>query len=136
MRAQASAVARDRQLKNDKYDEAVDVSQSMDQSAVMGGARPGAGAKGQAPASVASSGAASSAAAGKQPAASTASEEKTNSYLNKPFDEALEFSQSSSGESIDTRGSQRPKKLSADAKQSAPVAQQVHIIHSIGACFF
>jgi hypothetical protein len=117
---QASS-ARERQLKNDKYDEAVDVSQSMDQSAVMGGGRAGGagGAKSQAP----SAAAAASSAVGK-PAVS-ASDEKTNSYLNKPFDEALEFSQSSSGESIDTRGSQRPKKSSTEAKQSAPPAQQV-----------
>jgi hypothetical protein len=93
----------------------------MDQSAVMGGGRAGGvpGAKSQAP-----SAAATTASAVGKPAVS-ASEEKTNSYLNKPFDEALEFSQSSSGESIDTRGSHRPKKSSSEAKQSSLAAQQV-----------
>lgn len=89
---------------NDKYDEAVDVSQSMDQGMKMeeekkgtdGGVSPSRG-----------------------PNMSALPEEKTNSFMNKPFDEALEFSQSNSDESVDTRGGDHKAAPRMDAKSNA-----------------
>jgi hypothetical protein len=88
---------------NDKYDEAVDVSQSMDQGAKM---EP----EGKSP--------------DRTPNMSSLPEEKSNSFMNKPFDEALEFSQSNSDESVDTRGSGGKSKAQArvEAKGGAPAA--------------
>lgn len=93
---------REKKLKNDKYDEAVEISQSFDQMAV-------------------------SAAAAKSKLMNNSDEKeskggnggmmkkgndqsKSQSVLNKPFDEALEFSHSGSDESVDTRASQKQKK--------------------------
>jgi hypothetical protein len=48
---------------------------------------------------------------------------KSQSVLNKPFDEALEFSQSGSDDSVDTRLSERKGKAKpAEAKTSGPSA--------------
>lgn len=55
----------------------------------------------------------------------SAADEKSNSFMNKPFDEALEFSQSNSDESVDTRGSnadKHRKKNVAETKQPMPSA--------------
>jgi hypothetical protein len=52
---------------------------------------------------------------------------KSQSVLNKPFDEALEFSQSGSEESVDTRASQTKnymnEKLHSDSKPSSQTQQ-------------
>lgn len=87
---------------NDKYDEAVDVSQSMDQGMKMEEDKRGPGA-GEA----------------KAPQMSALPEEKTNSFMNKPFDEALEFSQSNSDESVDTRGGDHKQSARPEAKATA-----------------
>jgi len=69
---------REEKLANDKYDEAVEVSQSMDVSPQ------------------------------KMPRKPLESGDKNSaSITNKPFDEALEFSQSGSDESVDTRASEK-----------------------------
>ena len=97
---------RAQKLLNDKYDEAVEVSQSMDQ---------GMGMKMEAEEKGSATGGASS-----RPNITSLPEEKTNSFMNKPFDEALEFSQSNSDESVDTRGGDmaRNNNYSSDAKKS------------------
>lgn len=84
---------------NDKYDEAVDVSQSMDQGMKMEDEKKG-------PASP------------KVPNMTSLPEEKTNSFMNKPFDEALEFSQSNSDESVDTRGGDHKPAPRTEAKST------------------
>jgi hypothetical protein len=43
---------------------------------------------------------------------------KSRGVLNKPFDEALEFSQSGSDDSVDTRQSQTKEKTESDRKKS------------------
>lgn len=43
---------------------------------------------------------------------------KSRGVLNKPFDEALEFSQSGSDDSVDTRLSQKKGKTDSDRKKS------------------
>lgn len=91
---------------NDKYDEAVDVSQSMDQGAKMDEDKR----------------VSSSSASPKAPHMTSLPEEKTNSFMNKPFDEALEFSQSNSDESVDTRGGDRKQGQRPEAKSAAPVS--------------
>lgn len=60
--------------------------------------------------------------AGRGASMSALPEEKTNSFQNKPFDEALEFSQSNSDESVDTRGGDRKPVVQprTEAKQAAP----------------
>lgn len=97
---------RAQKLLNDKYDEAVEVSQSMDQ---------GMGMKMEPEEKGSATGGASS-----RPNITSLPEEKTNSFMNKPFDEALEFSQSNSDESVDTRGGDmaRNNNYSSDAKKS------------------
>jgi intraflagellar transport protein 46 len=102
---------RERKLENDKYDEALDVSQSMDYKG-SSPPRGAAGAKGtgsdQKPSSLGRGGDS----AGAKP------------IMNKPFDEALDISQSGSDDSVDTqRGSKQV--LDAGAKgEPAPVAPQ------------
>lgn len=44
---------------------------------------------------------------------------KSRGVLNKPFDEALEFSQSGSDDSVDTRQSQKNSKTESERKKSA-----------------
>jgi hypothetical protein len=75
---------REQKLANDKYDEAVEVSQSMDQHATP----PPKNTRGG---------------GGDDKASKQTDSTKSNSILNKPFDEALEISQSGSEESIDTQ---------------------------------
>ena len=102
---------KERQLKNEKYDEAVDISQSLDDRTNYG-----AGDK--------SSSRNHDEKGSDSRTMSKASEQtKSQSVLNKPFDEALEFSQSGSDESVDTRASQKKKpepKSSAQILSSAP----------------
>jgi hypothetical protein len=86
---------RERKLKNDKYDEAVEISQSFDQMAVSAAAAKKQGynqhdEKGES-----------------KGMRKNNDQTKSQSVLNKPFDEALEFSQSGSEESVDTRASQK-----------------------------
>jgi hypothetical protein len=114
---------KERKLTNDIYDEAVEVSQSMEQSAAAPKLRvqPTAGAKGS------SSNFEDRDAKG---LSKTNDQSKSQSVLNKPFDEALEFSRSGSDESVDTRGSSpghHPHKAatpaaSAPAPTAAPTA--------------
>lgn len=70
------------------------MSQSMDQGAKSGGGGPGSDAKG-----IPSRG-----------LASGSEQTKSQSILNRPFDEALEFSHSGSDESVDTRASEKKGK--------------------------
>ena len=119
---------KERKLRNDKYDEAIEVSQSVDQS--MASPKKGPRQKTMqegAPKGMLKGG----------------EQSKSQSVLNKPFDEALEFSQSGSDESVDTvsdkkllsKQSQQPKPLeskpivsaatSTQGKQSIPQMQQV-----------
>jgi intraflagellar transport protein 46 len=69
---------REEKLANDKYDEAVEVSQSMDVSPQKMSRKP-----------------------------LESGDKNSASITNKPFDEALEFSQSGSDESVDTRASEK-----------------------------
>lgn len=96
---------RERKLRNDKYDEAVDVSQSMDQGA--GAAPKGARASGG-----------DDVKSGGRGMTKGTEQTKSQSVLNKPFDEALEFSQSGSDDSVDTRTSDKKgnKKDYSEAK--------------------
>lgn len=98
---------REKQLKNDKYDEAVEVSQSMDQSHSI--------APAQAKASYDDK-------ESEQRTMKRGNDTtKSQALLNRPFDEALEFSQSGSDESVDTRASQVKKKKQQEAKSSAQI---------------
>jgi intraflagellar transport protein 46 len=114
--ARAKQVEKERKLKNDKYDEAIDVSQSMDQSGAVAKpiiSKPNDDKKDSKTVPTTTG----------KPQMSSLPEEKTNSFTNKPFDEALEFSQSNSDESVDTRGShgksvKRPKETT-EKKQPA-----------------
>lgn len=97
---------RERMLKNDRYDEAVEVSQSLDQvnlAAAMknAGASNGPGAKSDIKAGFNND---SKVGSGDAKALLRTNTEQTRSQsvINKPFDEALEFSHSGSDESIDT----------------------------------
>lgn len=82
-------------MKNDKYDEAIEVSQSVDQSAAFS---PKKGARGNSDAPSTSKG-----------LVRGGEQSKSQSVLNKPFDEALEFSQSGSDESVDTVNEKKKK---------------------------
>ncbi len=83
-------------MKNDKYDEAMDLSQSVDPVAMT------------APSKIKLHGGYDDKDAKSLKKGNDQS--KSQSVLNKPFDEALEFSRSGSEESIDTRASQKIKK--------------------------
>lgn len=98
---------REKQLKNDKYDEAVEVSQSMDQSYHI--------APAQAKASY------DDKEYEQRTTKKTNEQNRSQTLLNKPFDEALEFSQSGSDESVDTRASQVKKKKQQEQKSSAQI---------------
>jgi len=98
---------REKQLKNDKYDEAVEVSQSMDQSHHI--------APAQAKASY------DDKEYEQRTTKKTNEQNRSQTLLNKPFDEALEFSQSGSDESVDTRASQVKKKKQQEQKSSAQI---------------
>ena len=85
---------KEQKLQNDKYDEAVDVSQSIDQGHLAGGK------------DFKSSGRSDDI---KSPEARylprSLDQSRSHGVLNKPFDEALEFSQSESDDSVDTKQS-------------------------------
>ncbi|KAJ1431834.1 intraflagellar transport complex B protein 46 C terminal-domain-containing protein, partial [Ochromonadaceae sp. CCMP2298] len=116
---------RERQLKNDKYDEAVEVSQSLDQTNLAppkgrgGGGGEGMGRVGGHDMEDM-----------KEAKGMTANNElsKSQAVLNRPFDEALEFSASGSDGSVDTRGSspghhrhqKSPDQEKASPQESAP----------------
>ena len=97
---------RERKLRNDKYDEAVDVSQSMDKGAPTkphGGAKSSGGERDSK-----GNGDAKGGGGGAPRGLTTGSEQtKSQSILNRPFDEALEFSHSGSDESVDTKASDK-----------------------------
>mmetsp|Transcript_31727 Transcript_31727/g.53521 ORF Transcript_31727/g.53521 Transcript_31727/m.53521 type:complete len:513 (-) Transcript_31727:99-1637(-) len=98
---------KEKQLKNDKYDEAVEVSQSLDHGAMAAAAaksRPqaGVGAKGAPVNEVEDNGDDGGSDAKGMNKGNELS--KSQSVLNKPFDEALEFSRSGSDDSVSTRG--------------------------------
>lgn len=117
---------REQKLMNDQYDEAVEVSQSMDQAVSKGpppshaSAKPTFGGGG----------------------AKMTEGSRSVSVTDKPFDEAFEFSQSGSEESVDTRTSdkipaQAPRidvmasqtqapRQAQPAYQQAPAAQRKH----------
>lgn len=82
---------KERKLKNDKYDEAVEVSQSLDQSAVPKSINNNNIANAKNVDSKDSKG-----------LTKNNEQSKSQSILNKPFDEALEFSQSNSDSSVET----------------------------------
>ena len=90
---------RERQLKNDKYDEAVEISQSLDQSNNYAAApkprpAPAASAKGSSPVEEEAKG-----------MTKKSEMSKSQSVLNNHHDEELEISQSGSDQSVDTVGS-------------------------------
>ena len=133
---------KERKLRNDKYDEAIEVSQSVDQSM----ASPKKGPR-QNPMQDGPSAPKGMVKGGEQ--------SKSQSVLNKPFDEALEFSQSGSDESVDTvndkkllskQAAQQPKHLeakpaapmatSSQGKQSIPQMQQVYFWSYVEIEFF
>jgi hypothetical protein len=100
-------------LRNDRYDEAVDVSQSVDPGAI-------AHSKNEAKAVSSVPDDEKLLGAAKQMLSRTNEQSKSQSVLNKPFDEALEFSQSGSDDSVDTRLSDRKgKSKGAEAKSSS-----------------
>lgn len=88
-------------MKDDKYDEAVEVSQSMDQSHSIAQA-PAKARTHQAPATKKSSAPPQEEAKG---LTKNAEMSKSQSITNNHFDEALEFSRSGSDQSVDTVGS-------------------------------
>jgi hypothetical protein len=82
-------------LQNDKYDEAVDVSQSMDQSNIainkdLKRSNYNSDVKSES-----------------NTLHRDSEQSKSHGILNKPFDEALELSQSGSDDSVDTRNSDK-----------------------------
>lgn len=87
-------------MKNDKYDEAVDVSQSIDQSNIA------VGKDFRSP--------------NRNESLRTAPDRRDSDnsmsfgVLNKPFDEALEFSQSGSEKSVETKDSDKRRKSNSD----------------------
>ena len=98
---------RERKLQNDKYDEALDVSQSMD---YKGGSpspekRPTGGSSGGAGEAKGTSG-------GRGGGGS----DQMQPIMNRPFDEALEFSQSGSDDSVDTAPGRGDAKAGARAQ--------------------
>lgn len=107
--------AKERQLKNDKYDEAVEVSQSMDQTAQSIAA----------PKQISSYQSETKDAKNAAPFLGKETDQsKSQSLSNGHFDEALEFSQSGSEESVETRGS-RPNKPRMDRPpEMKPIQQQ------------
>lgn len=115
-------------MKNDRYDEAVEVSQSIDQVALNKGTsgkdnqRLFEGGGGSSKATNSDS---KDAAKGSDPRESKGlvrnEMSKSQSVLNKPFDEALEFSQSGSEESVDTS---QEKSNTKTAQQQAQAQQQ------------
>mmetsp|Transcript_9080 Transcript_9080/g.20018 ORF Transcript_9080/g.20018 Transcript_9080/m.20018 type:complete len:265 (-) Transcript_9080:162-956(-) len=110
------------QLKNDKYDEAVEVSQSMDPSypSATAGAKP----QPKAPAAPAKPGPEDYGDA--KGMSKTNEMSKSQSVLNRQYDEALEFSASGSDKSVDTRGD------GAHAHhQKSPVASSAAVLSSI-----
>jgi len=86
---------KERKLKNDKYDEAVEVSQSLDQKALANMTK----AKLQSEEKEVSKG-----------MKKGTEQTKSQSVMNKHFDEALEFSHSGSDDSVDTKSADKPKK--------------------------
>ena len=86
---------KERKLKNDKYDEAVEVSQSLDQKALANMSK----AKLQSEEKEVSKG-----------MKKGTEQTKSQSVMNKHFDEALEFSHSGSDDSVDTKSADKPKK--------------------------
>ena len=86
-------------MQNDKYDEAVDVSQSIDQSNLAGGK------------DIKLSGQSDDMKSPQMRSLPRNSDQsRSHGVLNKPFDEALEFSQSGSDDSVDTKQSERKGK--------------------------
>ena len=107
---------RERKLQNDKYDEAVEVSQSMDQSSIAAGKE-----------SKISKMAEDSKTADARILQKDSEQTRSRGVLNKPFDEALEFSQSGSDDSVDTRQSEKKPESGSSAKSAvvdAPNLQQ------------
>jgi hypothetical protein len=96
-------------MKNDKYDEAVDVSQSMDQSNIA------VGKDHRSPNRNESS----------KTGHDRRDSENSMSFgvLNKPFDEALEFSQSESEKSVETKGSDKRRKSSREQDATTPISE-------------
>jgi hypothetical protein len=105
---------KERKLKNDRYDEAVEVSQSLDQSAL----NPATGKM-----NIQNTRAESKEFREVSDSKGIARNEqsKSQSVLNRPFDEALEFSQSESEESIDTaRGRNLQQQAVRQQQQQQP----------------
>lgn len=92
---------KERKLRNDKYDEAVEISQSMDQNQNHSAMKPKGFADDKETAKGSSLGTLKKG----------NDQSKSQSVLNKPFDEALEFSHSGSDESAHTKKNDKNKKL-------------------------
>lgn len=100
-------VEKERKLKNDKYDEVVEVSQSLDQTALSAAPKPTSMYSDSKDLS--------------KGLAKGSEQTKSQSVLNKPFDEALEFSHSGSEESVDTRASHKEKLQKIEKSEMKPM---------------
>lgn len=121
---------KERKLVNDRYDEAVEVSQSLDNVNLSGFAMSKPTGPTAAAGNVGSKSDAKGPATNSNPASAKESKDnqsllrtnteqtKSQTVLNNRFDEALEFSQSGSDESIDTTNKHR-----AQRPQPAPTSQ-------------
>jgi intraflagellar transport protein 46 len=110
---------RQRKLENDKYDEALDVSQSMDYKNTP----PRSDAKGTA--------GGSSGKKARGGAGADGDDAGAKAIMNKPFDEALEFSQSGSDDSVDTFKGAAKRQAKAEA-DDAPKGESLMPSQSIG----
>eukprot|EP01031_Cornospumella_fuschlensis_P040643 gene40643-49553_t len=119
---------RERKLRNDKYDEAVEVSQSLDNvnlGAIQSGAKPvGNASQNSRPDAKGTGGSRMDEKEAKLTTpgnpSGTLEASKSQSLINRPFDEAFEFSQSNSDESVETtqhkpKPSGKPAPLQANA---------------------
>lgn len=96
-------------MKNDKYDEAVDVSQSMDQSNIAVGKDFRSPNRNES----------------LRTGPDRRDSENSMSFgvLNKPFDEALEFSQSGSEKSVETKDSDKRRKSNTDIEVTVAISE-------------
>jgi hypothetical protein len=101
-------------LKNQAYDEAVEISQSVDQMASFAASKPVNATKATSNSSEKES----------KSLKKGNDQSKSQSVLNERFDEALEFSQSGSEDSVDTKKSKN--KLDKNAKKNQEAFSVAH----------
>lgn len=108
------AKTKERKLTNDMYDEAVEISQSMDQNGQSAVAKDFQNNKNDA--KKASGNDTKQSNSQQKPKADQG--KNNNAILNRPFDEALDFSRSDSDESVDTRASERNRNKNSKPQSS------------------